>query len=64
MTDDTDIEQSDFVPVYEPVSGKLLLRFDAIHDRVEIQRRRVKTLIDLKKIKRERGSEREKADTK
>jgi hypothetical protein len=47
-------ETNGFVPVYEPGSGKLLLRFDPTRDKVEIQRRGVKTLIDLQKIKQER----------
>lgn len=51
MADDN---QPGFVPVYEPGSGKLLLRFNPTCDKVEIQRRGVKTLIDLQKIKRER----------
>ena len=40
-----------FVDVTEPYTGKLLLRYDPLRSIIEIQRRGVKTVIDLTQYK-------------
>lgn len=44
-----------WVRVLEPNSGKLLFRYDPIRDIIEIQRRGVKTLIDLRAYQERQG---------
>lgn len=39
---------SDFVDVREPQTEKLLFRYDPNRDIIEVQRRGVKTLVDLR----------------
>jgi hypothetical protein len=39
---------SDFVDVREPQTEKLLFRYDPDRDIIEVQRRGVKTLVDLR----------------
>lgn len=53
-----------FVDVRQPVTGKLLFRFDAERDIIEIQERGVKTVVDLStyrapKSAKENASERQ-----
>jgi len=40
-----------YVDVREPGSGKLLFRFDPKRDIIEIQRRQVRTLVDLSRYR-------------
>ena len=51
---------SDWVDVREPGSGKLLFRYDADRDIIEVQRRGVKTVVDLRQIR----SDKERHDAK
>ena len=39
---------SDFVDVREPQTEKLLFRYDPNRDIIEVQRRGIKTLVDLR----------------
>ena len=49
----------DFIEVFEPATGKLLFRFDPDRDLIEIQRRHVLSIIDLKRYRHQRQRERE-----
>lgn len=40
-----------FIDVLEPHTAKLLFRFDPIRDIIEVQRRGVKTVVDLAKYR-------------
>ncbi len=39
-----------FIEVREPLTGKLLFRYDPERGLIEVQRRRVKTLVDLREL--------------
>jgi protein tyrosine phosphatase (PTP) superfamily phosphohydrolase (DUF442 family) len=47
---------SDFVDVREPVTDKLLFRYDADRDIIEVQRRGVRTLVDLRQYQERQGA--------
>lgn len=47
-----------FVDVRNPHTGKLLFRFDAERDLIEVQDRGVKTLVDLSEYRRTSACER------
>lgn len=45
-----------FIDVLEPHTAKLLFRFDPIRDIIEVQRRGVKTVVDLAKYRAPEGA--------
>jgi hypothetical protein len=47
-----------FIEIRDPHDGKLLFRFDPDRDLVEVQRKRVKTLIDLSVYRPQSAAER------
>lgn len=62
---ESDIErciEDGFIAVREKESGRLLFRYNSQLNQVEIQRRTVKTVIDLKKYQRSAMSDKEKIE--
>jgi hypothetical protein len=51
-----------FIDVLEPHTAKLLFRFDPIRDIIEVQRRGVKTVVDLAKYRATEGDRHERQD--
>jgi hypothetical protein len=47
---------SDFVDVREPQTEKLLFRYDPDRDIIEVQRRGVKTVVDLRQYQERQGA--------
>jgi hypothetical protein len=51
-----------FVEVREPQTQKLLFKFDPSRDIIEVQRRGVKTLVDLREYREQENKPQENAD--
>ena len=52
-----------FIDILEPHTGKLLMRFDPQRDIIEVQRRGVKTVVDLTKYRAPEGAPENHDDT-
>lgn len=47
MTEEIRSETTAFIPIHEPKTGRLLFRYDPTRHLIEIQRRGIKTVVDL-----------------